>query len=105
MSVRKRLERLEQRDPGEARRPRSPEHVYERIRKEARESIEESLQEGDEPLYRIADNGDVETAHGRPVDHYGDFHRALDERIDKLNREIAELEAQETEEETDERRG
>jgi hypothetical protein len=84
-------------------RPRSPEHVYERIRQEAKESIRESLREGNEPLYRIAENGDVETADGRPIDHYGDFIRALDEYIAKLNSEIVELEAQETEEETEER--
>ncbi len=93
-SMRRRLKSLEA--SGVSReRPRSPEHVYQRIRQEARESIEESLREGEEPLYRIADNGDVETADGRPIDHYGHFIRALDERIDKLDQEIAELEAEE----------
>ncbi len=82
-------------EPADPRRPRSPEHVLDRIRREAAESIEESLRKGEEPLYRIKDNGDVETADGRSVDHYGDYIRALDERIGKLDREIAELEAEE----------
>ncbi len=103
MTIRRRIEDLERLEPADPRRPRSPEHVLDRIRREVAESIEESLRKGEEPLYRIKDNGDVETADGRPVDHYGHFIRALDERIDKLNREIAELEAQETEEETEER--
>ena len=74
-SVRKRLERLERLNPGEGRRPRSPEHVYARIRRDARESI--------------AENGDVLFADGRPVNHLGDFIRALDERIAELEAEIA----------------
>lgn len=37
-SVRRRLGRLEQMNPGEERLPRSPEHVYARMREEARES-------------------------------------------------------------------
>jgi hypothetical protein len=90
-----RLRRLERLEPAEPRRPRSPEHVYDRIRREATESIEKSLREGDEPLYRIADNGDVETADGRPIDHYGHFIRAQDEHIDKLGREIVGLEREE----------
>ncbi len=94
MNTRRRLERLEAR-ASVLPAYRSPEHVYDRIRREARESIEESLREGDEPLYRIAENGDVETADGRPIDHYGDFIRPLDERIDALDREITELEAEE----------
>jgi flagellar biosynthesis chaperone FliJ len=88
-SVRKRLERLERLNPGEERQPRSPEHVYARIREDARESIAASLRDGDEPLYRIAENGDVLFADGRPVNHLGDFIRALDERIAALNAEIA----------------
>ncbi len=88
-SVRKRLERLERLNPGEGRRPRSPEDVYARIREDARESIAQSLRDGEEPLYRIAENGDVLFADGRPVDHLGDFIRALDERIAALNAEIA----------------
>lgn len=94
-AIERRIEDLERREPGEERRPRSPEDVYDRIRRDAAESIEESLRQGEEPLYRIADNGDVETADGRPVDHYGHFIRTLDERIDKLGREIVELEAEE----------
>lgn len=91
-SIGKRIEQLEE-ALGEGRRqPRSPEHVYARIRREAQESIEESLNAGEKPLYRIADNGEVETADGRPVDHYGDFIRPLDERIARLDSEIAELE-------------
>ena len=74
-SVRKRLERLERLNPGEERQPRSPETVYARIREDARESI--------------AENGDVLFADGRPVNHLGDFIRALDERIAALNAEIA----------------
>jgi predicted RNase H-like nuclease (RuvC/YqgF family) len=69
--------------------------LLDRIRREAAESIEESLRKGEEPLYRIKDNGDVETADGRSVDHYRDYIRALDERIGKLDREITELEAEE----------
>jgi hypothetical protein len=90
VSVRKRLARLEERATGEERQPRSPEHVYERIREEARESIAESLTEGDEPLYRIAENGDVETTDGRAVNHYGDFIGELDRRIAKLDTDIEE---------------
>jgi flagellar biosynthesis chaperone FliJ len=93
--IERRLERLERLEPADPRRPRSPEHVLDRIRREAAESIEESLRKGEEPLYRIKDNGDVETADGRSVDHYGDYIRALDERIGKLDREITELEAEE----------
>ena len=88
---------------GEGRRPaRSPEYVYARIRQEARESIVESLAASEEPLYRITDNGEVKTTDGQPIDHYGDFIRALDERIAQLGQEIAELE--EAGEETDEQR-
>lgn len=91
--IRRRLEDLERRGAGEERQPRSPEHVYDRIRREARESIEESLRGGEEPLYRIAENGDVLAADelGEAVNHYGDFVRVLDRRIARLNREIAEL--------------
>jgi hypothetical protein len=88
-SVRKRLERLERLNPGEGRRPRSPEDVYARIREDARESIAQSLANGEEPLYAVAENGDVLFADGRPVDHLGDFIRALDERIAALKAEIA----------------
>ncbi len=97
--VRKRLERLERLNPGEGRRPRSPKDVYDRIREDARESIAQSLADGEEPLYAIAENGDVLFADGRPVDHLGDFIRALDERIAALNAEIAEAEADMTPEE------
>jgi hypothetical protein len=95
MSVRARLERLERRGLYEARRPRSPEHVYERIRKEARESISESLTGGEEPLYRIAENGDVLAADGRTVNHYGDFVCVLDDHIRALDDHIAKLEREE----------
>ncbi len=87
--VRRRLARLERLNPGEGRRPRSPGHVYDRIRRDARESIAQSLRDGEEPLYAVAENGDVLTADGRPVDHLGDFIGALDERIAALNAEIA----------------
>jgi uncharacterized small protein (DUF1192 family) len=93
------LERLERLNPGEGRRPRSPKDVYDRIREDARESIAQSLADGEEPLYAIAENGDVLFADGRPVDHLGDFIRALDERIAALNAEIAEAEADMTPEE------
>ncbi len=99
-SVRKRLERLERLNPGEGRRPRSPKDVYDRIRQDARESIAQSLADGEEPLYAVAENGDVLFADGvRPVDHLGDFIRALDERIAALKAEIAEAEADMTPEE------
>ncbi len=89
-SVRKRLERLERLNPGEGRQPRSPERVYARIRRDARESIAQSLRDGDEPLYAVAENGDVLFADGeRPVNHLGDFIRALDEGIAALDAEIA----------------
>jgi flagellar biosynthesis chaperone FliJ len=98
MNARQRLERLERLEPSEVIH-RSPKHVYDRIRREAMESIEESLKEGEEPRYRIAENGDVLAASdGRTINHYGDFIRVLDEDIARLDREIAELEA---EEETD----
>lgn len=95
----RRLERLERLEHGEEERHRSPEHVYDRIRREARESIEESLREGEEPLYRIAENGDVLAADdGETVNHYGDFIRALDRRIDRLSAEIVELEEENSQE-------
>ncbi len=97
--VRKRLERLERLNPGEGRRPRSPKDVYDRIRRDARESIARSLADGEEPLYAVAENGDVLFADGRPVDHLGDFIRALDERIAALKAEIAEAQADMTAEE------
>lgn len=97
--IRRRLKDLERRGAGEERQPRSPEHVYDRIRREARESIEESLREGEEPLYRIAENGDVLAADdGETVNHYGDFIRALDRRIDRLSAEIVELEEENSQE-------
>ena len=96
MSVRRRLERLERLEPGEPRRPRSPERVYARIREEARESIVVSLAEGDEPLYRIAENGDVLAADGRTVNHYGDFVGVLDDHIRTLDAHITKLEGEET---------
>lgn len=95
MGLNDRLRRLERLEPAEPRRPRSPEHVYDRIRWEAMESIEKSLREGDEPLYRIKDNGDVETADGRPIDHYGHFIRALDDHIRALEEYIAGFEREE----------
>ncbi len=89
--MRHRLKSLEASSRATRGRRRSPEHVYQRIRQEAKEDIAESLARGEEPLYRIAENGDVETADGRPIDHYGDFIRVLDEYIGKLDREITEL--------------
>jgi hypothetical protein len=85
-SLRERLRRLE---PVEPTPPRSPEHAYAMIRSWAAEDIAESLAAGEEPLYRIADNGDVETADGRPINHLGDYMRALDECIGQLEAEIA----------------
>jgi hypothetical protein len=90
-----RLRRLERLEPGESRRPRSPEHLYVRMRQEARESIEESLAEGSEPLYEIATNGDILTWEGRTVNHRGDFIGALDRRIRALDDHIAKLEREE----------
>lgn len=75
--------------------PRSPEHVYARMREEARESIEESLAEVDEPLYEIAANGDILTWDGRSVNHRGDFIQALDRRIRALDDHMAGLEREE----------
>jgi len=95
MSVRSRLERLERRGLHEARQPKSPEHVYERIKKEAMESIEESLREGEEPIYRVAENGDVLVADGRIVNHYGDFVQCLDDHIRALDARIAKIEREE----------
>jgi hypothetical protein len=95
MSVRSHLQRLERRGLYEARPPRSPEHVYERIKREARESIVESLAAGEEPIYRIAENGDVLAAGGRTVNHYGDFAPVLDDHIHALDDHIAKLEREE----------
>ncbi len=95
MNVRRRLERLEQLGLYETRSPRSPEDVCERIRTEAMESIEESLREGEEPLYRIAENGDVLATDGRIVNHYGDFVRILDDHIRALDAHIVEIEREE----------
>lgn len=103
MSIRRRLEDLERLEHGKEERHRSPEHVYDRIRREAKESIEESLREGEEPLYRIAENGDVLAADdGETVHHYGDFIRVLDRRIAGLDAEISDLEAEEQTEERSE---
>ncbi len=87
-----RLRRLERMGISEEpRHPRSPEDVYDRMRREATESIEESLAEGDEPLYEIAAHGDVLTRdEGRTVNHYGGFIQALDRRIARLDTEIEE---------------
>ncbi len=100
-SLGNRLARLEDRsrELSKERQPRSPEHVYDRIRQEAREDIAECLARGEKPLYRIAENGDVLAADGRVVNHYGDFIRVLDEHIAGLEREIADLPG-EAEEET-----
>lgn len=95
MSIRRRLEDLERRGAGEEWQPRSPEDVYGRMREEARESIEEHLAEGDEPLYEIAANGDILTWEGRTVNHRGDFIGVLDRRIRALNDHIAGLEREE----------
>lgn len=103
MSIKRRLEDLERRGVGEEGRPRSPDDVYDRIRREAAESIAESLREGEEPLYRIAENGDALAADdGEAVNHYGDFVQVLDRRIARLDAEIAELEEEEN---SQERRG
>ncbi len=67
--------------------------MYDRLREDARKSIEESLADGDEPIYRIAENGDIQYADGRPINHWGDFVRALDERIAQTGRQIAVEEA------------
>lgn len=89
--MRKRLARLEEWGDGKERQAaRSPEHVYDRMREEARESNAEHVAEGDEPLYEIAASGDILTRDGRTVNHYGDFIGALDRRIAKLEAEIEE---------------
>jgi hypothetical protein len=84
-SMRKRLEHLES---IEVKPLRCCEESYAMIRRWAAEDIAEDLAAGDEPIYRITDNGDVETADGRPINHVGDYMRALDERI-HLEAEIA----------------
>ncbi len=93
-SQKRRLERLEARR--NTTRPggklRSPDWVYDELGEDARRSIEESLASGDEPIYRIAENGDIQYADGRPIEDWGDYIRALDERIAQVEREIAEEE-------------
>ncbi len=91
-----RLRRLERMGISEEpTHPRSPEDVYDRMRREATESIEESLAEGDEPLYEIAANGDILTWDARTVNHRGDFIQALDRRIRALDDHIAGIEREE----------
>lgn len=74
--LRRRLERLEHHAP--TADLRSPPETYGRIRRDAQESIRESLEVGEDPIYRIADDGDALTADGRAVENTGDFIRALD---------------------------
>ena len=72
---------------------RSPQEAYARMREDARRDVEEDLARGEEPLHRIAENGDVYDARdGRLVRNRGDYGRALTRRIRETEREIARLE-------------
>ena len=51
---------------------------------------------GEEPIYCIADNGDVLAADGRTVNHYSDFVGVLDDHMRVLDDHIAMLEREET---------
>lgn len=86
----RRLERLEQRrSQGEGGEPQVSPETYDWIRGMAREDIEESHANGTEPIYRITEAGEVQTADGRPIRDFRDYMVALDERIAELEEEIA----------------
>lgn len=61
----------------------SPE-IYNWVREMAREDIVESHADGTEPIFRIAENDQVQTADGRPIRDYRDYIVAMDERIAEL---------------------
>lgn len=61
---------------------------YDLVGQEARQDIEESRTRGEEQLYRIDIDGTVRTVAGRIIREYADLIRALDERVEELERKI-----------------
>lgn len=84
MSLKRRLERLEQTASSSGGHPveevwAAP-AAYARLREDTRAEIEEDLELGAEPLFRIDDEGIVRaSSDGRPVRHIGDYFRVLNE--------------------------
>lgn len=85
----RRLERLEQKRYQERTQPQVSPEIYDWIREMAREDIEEDQADETEPIYRITEDGEVQTADGRPIRGLRDYVVALDERIAQLKEEVA----------------
>jgi hypothetical protein len=101
MTLRSRLKLLEAKTPDQRPEPPwSPPEVYARLREDAREEIERDSEIGVEPLFWIDDAGIIRaTDDGSFVRHLGDYVRAGDRNIKRLEAEIAEAEVNMTPEE------
>ncbi len=92
MSLRRRLRMLETKTPDQRPEPPwSPPEVYAGLREDARDKIERDLKIGQEPLFWIDDAGIIRaTDDGSFVRHLGDYVRAGDREMRRLERKIAE---------------
>ena len=95
MSLRSRLKQLEAKTPDQRPEPPwSPPEVYASLRREAQAEIGQALEGGQEPLFWIDDAGIIRAVDdGSFVRHLGDYVRAGDRNIKRLEAEIAEAEA------------
>lgn len=102
MSIKRRLSGLEKAasEATESGPPGETTAVYARLREEAQAEIDSDLAIGEEPLYWIDDEGRIRASDDNSfVRCQGDCVQALDRRIARLEREIAEAEATMTPEE------
>ncbi len=92
MSLRSRLKQLEAKTPDQRPEPPwSPPEVYAGLREDARDKIERDLKIGQEPLFWIDDAGIIRAVDdGSFVRHLGDYVRAGDREMRRLERKIAE---------------
>ena len=92
MSLRSRLKQLEAKTPDQRPEPPwSPPEIYAGLREDARDKIARDLKTRQEPLFWIDDAGIIRaTDDGSFVRHLGDYVRAGDREMRRLERKIAE---------------
>jgi len=93
MSIKRRLSGLEKAasETAESEPPWSPPEVYARLHREAQAEIGQALEGGEEPLFWIDDAGSIRAVDDDSlVRHLGDYVRAGDRKMRRLEREIAE---------------
>ncbi len=92
MTLRSRLKQLEAKTPDQRPEPPwSPPEVYAGLREDARDKIERDLKIGQEPLFWIDDAGIIRAVDdGSFVRHLGDYVRAGDREMRRLERKIVE---------------